>query len=244
MIARLANQKEAFALLLVMSLFLAAPVSSQGVVEQLGLGKRATSNEKIASGLKEALTVGTGNAVSRTGRVDGYFANQAIRILLPDNLRTVERGLRAAGKGQQVDEFILSMNRAAERAAPFAKDIFIGAIKEMTFDDVRRIFNGGDTAATEYFKGKTTEKLTTAFKPIVAKATEEVGVTKQYKDLTGGLSSIPFMRTQSLDIDDYVVRKALDGLFYVLAEEEKKIRTQPAARVTSLLQEVFGRVRK
>ncbi len=223
----------------------AVPVQAQGIAERLGLTKKSKlSDEKIASGLKEALTIGTGNAVSQTGREDGYFGNAAIKILMPEKLRTLEKGLRAAGQGAKVDEFVLSMNRAAERAAPYAKDIFWGAIKEMTFDDARKIFTGGDTAATEYFQRKTTDKLTAAFRPIVAEATEEVGVTRQYKELTGSLSSLPFLNTQSLDIDDYVVRKGLDGLFYVLAEEEKKIRTQPAARVTSLLQEVFGRMRK
>jgi len=222
----------------------AIPAGPQSITERLGLGKKASSTEKIAAGLKEALTIGTGNAVSQTGRVDGYFANAAIKILMPERLRTLEKGLRAAGQGAKVDELILSMNRAAERAAPHAKDIFWGAIKEMTFEDARKIFSGGNTAATEYFKGKTTEKLTTAFRPIVAQATQEVGVTRQYKELTGSMSALPFVSTRSLDIDDYVVGKALDGLFFVLAEEEKKIRTQPAARVTSLLQEVFGRARR
>ncbi len=222
----------------------ALPVGAQSIGERLGLGKKSPSNEKIASGLKEALTIGTGNAVSQTGRVDGYFGNAAIKILMPEKLRTLEKGLRAAGQGAKIDEFVLSMNRAAERAAPQAKEIFWGAIKEMTFDDARKIFTGGDTAATEYFKSKTTEKLTTAFRPIVAQATQEVGVTRQYKELTGRMASLPFANTRSLDIDEYVVGKSLDGLFSVLAQEEKKIRTQPAARVTSLLQEVFGRARK
>jgi len=241
---RLNKQKAAWIGGLLLSLgILTAPAGAQGIAERLGLSK-GPSNEKIASGLKEALTIGTGNAVSQTGRVDGYFANAAIKILMPERLRTLEKGLRAAGQGATVDEFILSMNRAAERAAPHAKDIFWGAIKEMSFDDARKILSGGDTAATEYFKRKTSEKLTAAFRPIVAQATEEVGVTHQYKELTGSMSSLPFFNARSLDIDDYVVGKALDGLFYVLAEEEKKIRTQPAARVTSLLKEVFGRTRR
>ncbi len=221
----------------------AAPASAQTkITDALGLGKKAPlSNEKIASGLKEALQVGAGNAVQSTGRVDGYFANAAIKILMPEKMRTVEKSLRAAGQGPKLDEFILSMNRAAEKAAPFAKDIFWSAIKEMTFDDARRILAGGDTAATEYFKTKTTAKLSAAFTPVVQKATEEVGVTRQYKELTARAQSIPFLRTQSLDVDQYVVGKALDGLFFVLAEEEKKIRTNPAARVTQLLKDVFGR---
>jgi len=224
--------------------FAAWPSAAQvgDITKQLGLGKRdQLSDQKVASGLKEALQVGTENAVKLTGKPDGYFKNEAIKILMPEKLRTLERGLRAVGYGPQVDEFVLSMNRAAERAAPAAKSIFWDAIKQMTFDDARKILSGNDTAATEYFRGKTSEKLATAFRPIVEQAMNEVGATKQYKDLVGQAKSIPFLRTQALDIDQYVVGKALDGLFYVLGEEEKKIRKNPAARVTSLLKEVFGR---
>lgn len=199
------------------------------------------SNDRIVAGLKEALQVGTGNAVNLTGKVDGYFRNQAIKILMPKQLQTLEKGLRAIGYGSQVDEFVLSMNRAAEKAAPEARKIFVGAIREMSITDARRILTGGDTAATEYFKSKTTDKLTTAFRPVVEKAMNEVGVTRQYKELVGRYQSIPFARSQSLDIDQYVVTKALDGLFYVLGEEERKIRKDPVARVTSLLKDVFGR---
>ena len=149
--------------------------------------------------------------------------------------------MRAVGYGPQVDEFILSMNRAAERAAPSAKKIFWDAIGEMSFDDARKILSGGDTAATEYFKTKTTDKLSTAFRPVVEKATNEVGVTRQYKDLVGRAQAIPFLKIESLDVDNYVVGKSLDGLFHVLGEEEHKIRTNPAARVTDLLKEVFGK---
>ena len=209
--------------------------------EALGIGQSSSSTAKIASGLKEALTIGTGNAVKATGKTDGYFKNEAIKILMPERMRTLERGLRAAGQGAKVDEFVLSMNRAAEKASPLAKDIFIGAIKQMTFDDARKIFGGGDTAATDYFKSKTTLQLTEAFTPIVKKATDEVGVTKQYKDLTARAQSIPFLKAQAMDVDQYIVGKALDGLFYMVAEEEKKIRKNPAARVTTLLKDVFGR---
>jgi hypothetical protein len=131
------------------------------------------------------------------------------------------------------------MNRAAERSAPLAKDIFWNAIKQMSFDDARKILGGGDTAATEYFRGKTSGKLTTAFRPVVERAMNEVGATRRYKELVGRAPSLPFGRTQALDIDAYVVTKALDGLFHVLGEEERKIRKNPAARVTNLLKEVF-----
>ncbi len=222
-----------------------APASAQ--VEQLlrGLGVPAPqsglSEAKVASGLKEALQIGTQNAVNLTGKTDGYLANQAIKILMPEKLRTVETGLRAIGYGSKVDEFILSMNRAAERAAPSAKQIFWDAIGAMTFDDARKILGGNETAATEYFRAKTSDKLTTAFRPIVERATNEVGVTRQYKELIGRYEAIPFAKSESLDVDQYVVGKALDGLFHVLGEEEKKIRTNPTARVTELLKEVFGK---
>jgi len=133
------------------------------------------------------------------------------------------------------------MNRAAERAAPGAKKIFWDAIGEMTIDDASRILNGADTAATDYFKARTTEPLTTSFSPIVHRAMGEVGVTRQYQDLFGRAQQIPFLNVEKFDVDRYVVDHALVGLFHVVGEEEKKIRTQPAARVTDLLREVFGR---
>jgi len=231
------------AIVLVILLF-ATPASAQldQILKGLGIGQsRELSDAKIGSGLKEALKIGTENAVKFTGNLDGYFRNQAIKILMPEKLQTMEKTLRAVGLGPQVDEFILSMNRAAERAAPAAKQIFWDAIGEITFQDAKKILSGNETAATDYFKAKTTDKLTTAFRPIVDRATNEVGVTRQYKELVGGFQSIPFVKSETVDIDQYVTTKALDGLFYVVAQEEKKIRTDPAARVTDLLKEVFGK---
>jgi len=210
--------------------------------KRLGLGSAdGLSDSKVASGLKEALKVGAGNAVKLTAKTDGYFGNQAIKILMPSNLRSLEKGLRLVGYGPKVDEFVLSMNRSAEAAAPAAKKIFEDAILSMSFDDARRILSGGETAATDYFKGKTTLQLTEAFRPIVQKRMDENGVTRQYKALTEQYQSIPFAKGESLDIDKYVVGKALDGLFYELALQEKEIRKNPAARTTALLKEVFAR---
>jgi hypothetical protein len=226
------------------ALLIAHPASAQldQIFKRLGLGSQGRlSDVKIVSGLKEALKVGTENTVHLTGKIDGYFLNQAIKILMPENLKTLEKGLRAVGYGRKVDEFVLSMNRAAEKAAPFAKQIFWNAIEEMTFEDARKILSGHDTAATDYFKGKTSEKLVVVFKPIVDKAMNEVGVTRQYKKLVGRYEKLPFVKKEKFDLDHYVVTKALDGLFHVLGEEEKKIRTNPAARVTDLLKEVFGK---
>jgi hypothetical protein len=220
------------------------PASAQidRIFKGLGLGQQSElSDVKIGSGLKEALKVGTENTVNLTGRLDGYFLNQAIKILMPEKLRNLEKGLTAVGYGPQVDEFVLSMNRAAEQAAPFAKQVFWDAIGEMTFEDAKKILSGHETAATDYFKSRTTDKLTVAFRPVVDQAMNEVGVTRQYKELVGRFQTIPFVKSESFDIDHYVVTKALDGLFHVLGEEERKIRTNPAARVTDLLKEVFGK---
>jgi len=195
---------------------------------------------KIAAGLKEALEIGTENAVKQTGQVDGFYQNPAIKIPLPDQLLKMEKVLKQLGLESQMDQFALSLNRAAEKATPAAKDIFWGAIKEMTFDDVVTIFKGNDTAATDYFQDKTSEKLKTAFLPAVDLATNEADVTRLYKKITLELGKIKFLNYKPIDIDEYVVTKTLDGLFYVLGEEEKKIREDPAARVTKLLKEVFG----
>lgn len=211
------------------------------ITRGLGLGQSQLSDSKVASGLKEALRVGTDKTVKLTGRPDGYFANEAIKILMPKNLRPLETGLRAMGYGPKVDDFVLSMNRAAEAAAPAARKIFVDAILAMSFDDARKIFSGGDTAATDYFKSKTTDQLTEAFRPVVEKTMDKNGVTRQYNALVGQYKSIPFARSFDLDINKYVVGKALDGLFYTLAQQEKDIRKNPAARTTSLLKQVFGK---
>ena len=203
-------------------------------------GVSSIGDARIGQALKEALQVATANSVSLTGRTDGYFGNQAIKILMPEQLKTFERGLRTVGYGAQIDELVLGMNRAAERAAPQAKQIFWDAIGAMTIDDARGILKGSNTAAADYFKAKTTDPLTTAFRPVVEKTMGEVGVTRQYTELSRRAKSIPFLNVDAFDLDGYVVGKALDGLFHVVGEEEQKIRTDPAARVTDLLREVFG----
>ena len=223
----------------------ATPASAQldRILQQLPRSGTAgnLSDVKIGDGLKEALQIGTENAVGITGKTDGYLANAAIKILMPERLRMAEQALRAVGQGDRVDELVVGMNRAAERAAPAARSIFWDAIAAMSFDDARRILQGSNTAATEYFKQKTTDALTAAFQPIVSSAMDEVGVTRQYKQLVGGVSHMPFINLQAFDIDQYVVGKALDGLFHVVGEEEQKIRSNPTARVTPLLKEVFTR---
>ena len=195
----------------------------------------------IASGLKDALSVGTKNAVSLVSKLNGYFGNEAIKILLPDNVQKAAELAGKVGFQKQVDDFILSMNRAAEKAAPKAASHFAEAIKAMTIEDARKILSGGDTAATEYFKSKTSSKLYDEFKPSISESMNQVGVTRAYNAMMGKVPAVPFAKPESVDLDHYVTTKALDGLFYTVGEEEKKIRTNPAARTTDLLKKVFGR---
>lgn len=234
--------REVFLSSLLILLTVPAHGQTEEIVKRLGLGNQSVlSNSKIASGLKEALQVGATNAVNLTSKRDGYFGNQVIKILMPKNLRPVEKGLRAVGYGPKVDDFILSMNRSAEAAAPAAKKIFVDAILAMSFDDARKILSGGDTAATDYFKNETTEQLTEAFRPVVEKTMDQNSVTQQYNQLVSQAQSIPFMKSPNLDITNYVVSQALNGLFYMLGQEERKIRKDPAARTTNLLKQVFSK---
>jgi len=202
---------------------------------------KGLDTETVTAGLKEALTVGSQNAVKIVSQTDGFFKNPAIKIPLPEKVQKVEKPLRKIGLGKQVDEFILTMNRAAEKAAPPAKDIFIGAIKEMTIVDALNILKGGDTAATEYMRSKTHDKLYGLFKPTVSKAVMDVGVTKAYQQLVDKSKKSRLIKDESLDLDHHVTSKALDGLFFMLGQEEKKIRKDPVAQVTDLLKKVFGK---
>jgi hypothetical protein len=224
---------------------LVSPICNAGLFDflfkQTTTNDAAPDNATLVSGLKEALSIGTKNTVDSVGSVDGYFKNQMIKILVPEKIRNVADFLGKIGFQKQVDDFVLSMNRAAEKAAPQAAGYFTDALKEMTFDDAVGIWKGGDTAATEYFKQKTHDRIFQAFKPVISSSMNDVGVTRSYKEMIQKYESLPFMKSGSLDLDNYVTEKALDGLFYTLGQEEKKIRTNPAARVTELLQKVFGK---
>jgi len=214
----------------------------KGIKKAPSLAGGGSDEATTASGLKEALSIGTGNAVTSVSKLDGYFSNEMIKILLPKNIQTAANVLSKLGYQKQVDAFILSMNRAAENAAPKARKFFVDAVKEMTFDDAVKILQGSNTAATEYFKSKTFDKIYGEFKPSVSASMNKVGVTRSYKEMTGKYtSSVPFGNMESVDLDHYVTTKALDGLFYMVGEEEKKIRTNPAARTTELLRQVFGK---
>ena len=203
-------------------------------------GQTKLSETKIASGLREALKVGIDRTITALSAANGYLGNETVKISIPEKLQFIEKGLRTIGLESKVDEFVLSMNRSAEKAAPYARDIFIDAIMDMSFEDARAILDGGETAATDFFKEKTRSKLAVAFGPQVEKTLDKYGVTQKYRTLTNAYSAIPLSeKLPPVNIEDYVVNKALDGLFQVLGEEEKKIRTDPKARATELLKEVF-----
>ncbi|MCG2778038.1 MAG: DUF4197 domain-containing protein [Desulfobacterales bacterium] len=212
----------------------------KSVKKAVGISGGELSESKIIEGLKEALEIGTGNAAGLVSKLDGYYKNPKIKIPLPESVQKVEKILRKVGFGSKVDDFEMSMNRAAEQAAPAAKALFTDTIKQMSFDDARKILNGKDNAATLYFKDKTWDRLYDKFKPIVNSTMSEVGVTRYYQDLDKKVRSIPFADSMSFDLDKYVTDGALDGLFYMVEQEERSIRKDPAARVTDLLKKVFG----
>jgi hypothetical protein len=211
----------------------------KGAQKMLGTSDSISESE-IVEGLKQALEIGTTKAVDLVSKQGGYYNNPEIKIPLPGSVQKVENLLRGAGFGSKVDAFELSMNKAAERAAPEAKSIFWDAIKKMKIDDAKKILNGREDEATLYFQDKTSARLQEIFEPIVKESMGEVGVTRTYQDLNAKVEKIPFADSFSLDLDQYVTDGALNGLFQMLAEEEKKIRSDPAARVTDLLKKVFG----
>jgi hypothetical protein len=202
---------------------------------------KSLSSEEIANGLKEALTVGSQNASSSASKVDGYFKNPAIKIPFPPKAKNMENQLRSIGMSKQVDEFILTMNRAAEEAAKNAAPIFVDAIKGITINDGLSILNGKDTAATGYLRQKTSSPLHDKFKPVIKTATQKVEVTKYWTPLISAYNKIPFVEKMNPDLDEYITQQSLSGLFFLISQEETKIRKDPAARVTDLLKKVFAK---
>jgi len=206
----------------------------------------------IAAGLKEALAKGTTNAINSLGKEGGFSGNSKVRIPLPGKLEQVGKLARQLGQGDKVDAFELSMNRAAEQAVPQVAEIFGDAIRKMTLDDARGILTGGNHAATDFFRRVAGDALTERIRPIVAKATDSVGVTQKYKSLTSGngggalggvlgaLGGGSDKEASPLDLDSYVTEKTLDGLFTEIGAQEQSIRQNPAARSTDLLKKVFG----
>jgi len=201
----------------------------------------ALTDQEMNSGVLEALAVGIQRAIHLLGQAGGYLNDSTVRIPMPGHLQTVEKGLRAIGRDKYADQFIETMNRAAEKAVPLTRDIFMDTIRNMSLTDARNIVQGPDDAATQYFRTHSSDQLTAAILPIVKDATAEAGVTAAYKRMVGRMGFLDgVVDRQGWDLDRYVTGKALDGLFYKLAEEERLIRRDPVARTTDLLKKVFG----
>ena len=213
--------------------------TAQQVLNSLPNNTSVLTQQQVAAGLKEALTIGTQNSTRQLSAVDGFFKDAAIKILMPPEAQKVVSTLQSLGLNSLVDKAILSMNRAAEDAAQSATPIFINAIQQMTITDAIGILRGGNNAATNYFKEKTTAGLTAAFSPVVNKALQQTNATKYWNDVFTVYNQ--FSKTKiDTNLGSYVTGRAIDGIFYQVAIEEQKIRENPAARVTDLLKKVFG----
>jgi len=200
----------------------------------------ALTTSEVASGLKEALIKGSEKSASTASQTDGYFKNPALKIIFPPEIQKVETKLRQIGLNKPVDDFVLSMNRAAEKAAVEATPIFVSAIKSMTINDAWAILKGEDNAATQYLQRTTGDQLKTAFKPIIERSLEAVNATKYYTDVTSAYNKLPFVESVETDLTAYVNNLAIEGLFKLVEKEELAIRKDPIARTTDLLKKVFG----
>jgi hypothetical protein len=255
------------ALTALVSLLVSQNVGRAGVLDFLGLGSKSTdtaavpaavgalSQDQVVEGLKEALSKGVQHAVSRLGHDGGFLTNLDVKIPMPEKLQTVEKTLRAIHQDKLVDEFIDTMNHAAEQAVPEAAGVFGDAVKMMSMADAKAILIGTNNAATQYFRATTETNLFEKFLPIVKKATDQTGVTSAYKRVMGkagsdssfgalGSFGQSLLGPEAIDVDRYVTNKALDGLFKMVADEERSIRENPVARTSDLLQKVFGAVTK
>jgi hypothetical protein len=202
------------------------------------------SNRDAINGLKEALTRGSQAAVARLGVEDGFLKNPSVRIGLPPALRSAEAVIRSIGMGTQADDLVLRMNRAAEAAVPQARTLLTNAVRKMSVQDAKGILTGGDDAATQYFKRTTSEPLAKQFQPIVKKAMEKVRIAEKYNEIAASGARFGLVKDEDAKLEDYVTRRALDGLFVAIAEEEKKIRKDPAGAASSIIRKVFGAIQK
>lgn len=226
----------------------------KGAVEELSNNEEVTqsagsllSNNEMIDGLKQALANGVESAINTLGKQNGFMGNPLVQIPLPDSLSMVEKTARSLGQGQYADQFISTMNHAAEKAVPEAADLLAEAIRQLSVEDAANIINGPDDAATQYFRNTSGAKLAERFQPIIQTATNQFGVTAAYKGLVAQAAPMldnpmlsSFVPADALDVDQYVTNKALDGLFKYIALEEQRIRDNPAARTTDLLKKVFS----
>ncbi len=198
------------------------------------------SRADAVSGLKAALEKGSVAAVGKLGVADGFFANPKVKIPLPDSLQKIEKGLKLLGMEKQADELVLAMNRAAEAAVPEAKVLLLNSVKQMSVDDAKKILSGGDDSVTQYFKGKTQTPLAQKFLPIVRKTTARVGLAQKYNALAGKGMKLGLVKEEQASIEHYVTAKALEGLYLMIAEEERAIRQDPIGTGSAILKKVFG----
>ena len=198
------------------------------------------SNRDAVAGLKAALNKGAGSAVAKLGKADGFLGNERVKIPLPDSLQKLDGTLRRFGMGQYADELVATMNRAAEAAVPEARALLVSAVKDMSVQDAKGILTGGDTSATEYFRGKTSKPLAAKFLPIVQRATARVGLVEKYNEFAGKASRLGLVDESQTNLENYVTQKAMDGLFLMIADEEKEIRAHPVEQGSKLLSKVFG----
>jgi len=209
-------------------------------ISSAAAGLSAVSNTEATGGLKEALIQGAGKAVSKLGAVDGFMGNPQVKIPLPDALKKAEKTMRVLGMGKQADELVLRMNRAAEAAVPEAKTLLVDAVKQMSVTDAKNILTGGDDAATQYFKKTTSAPMAAKFLPIVKKATEDVQLAQQYNKFAQTGMKYGLVKKEQANLEEYVTQKALDGVYLMMAAEEKAIRENPMGQASSLLKKVFG----
>ena len=200
----------------------------------------ALSETEASRGVREALSRGADTAVSLLGRQDGFLGNPQVRIPLPKGLDSAASMLRAIGQQRQVDELVTAMNRAAESAVPEAKPLLVNAVKSMSVEDAVDIVRGGDTSVTDFFAAKTRAPLTQKFLPIVTAQTQRVSLAAKYDAVAGRGVSLGLVKSEDANVEQYVTRKALDGLFFMIGQEEKKIRSDPVATGSALLSAVFG----
>ena len=198
-----------------------------------------TSREATAA-LKAALEKGSTAAVARLGRTDGFFGNPQVKIALPESMQRTENLVRRFGLGRYADELILGMNRAAEAAVPEARQLFVDSVRKMTLQDAKGILQGGETAGTEYFRRTTEGQLRKRFLPIVQRSTEKVGLVQQYDDYAEKVAALGLVKKEDANLEEYVTQKTLDGLFFMVAEEEKAIRKDPVGTGTAIIKKVFG----
>jgi hypothetical protein len=198
------------------------------------------SGSEATAGLKAALDQGAASAVASLGRTDGFWANPKVRIPLPEHLQRAKTALKLMGMGREVDELELAVNRAAEKAVPQSKQLLTNAVKSMTVEDAKQILSGGDDSVTQFFKAKTAPQLTERFLPIVSKVTARSGLAQQYNSLAGQAAQFGLVKADEATIERYVTQKALDGLFTMIAEEERKIRANPVSAGSDIIRKVFG----